>query len=189
MQIAPHGYRRALVRGSAGLASHLDPSVRTGRCPAGTGDKATIAPTGAQEYIMRMNAYLIFNGQCEEAFRFYQRCLGGEIAALVRPGDVPDGTGPPAGNPGRILHARLLVGDAVLMGSDGCPERPEAHGGFHVTVNVDDPTEAERIFHALAEGGAVRSPLEETFWAERFGMVADRFGVPWMINCEKPMPT
>ena len=77
------------------------------------------------------------------------------------------------------------MGDEVLMGSDAPPDRYEAMRGFSVTIGVNDPTEAERIFHALAESGTVRMPIQETFWAVRFGMLVDRFGTPWMINCER----
>jgi PhnB protein len=78
------------------------------------------------------------------------------------------------------------VGDKVLMGSDAPPGRQEDMKGFSVTLGIDDPKDAERIFHALAENGTVRMPIQETFWAVRFGMLVDRFGTPWMINCEKP---
>jgi PhnB protein len=85
----------------------------------------------------------------------------------------------------RIMHARLQVGDAVLMGSDSPPDRAESPKGFCVMLQIDDPAEGERIFRALGDGGTVQMPYEETFWAHRFGMVVDRFGIPWMINCEK----
>jgi PhnB protein len=84
----------------------------------------------------------------------------------------------------KIMHARLTVGDAVLMGSDSPPDHFEEMKGFYVTLNTEAPADAERIFHTLAENGTVRMPLQETFWAARFGMLVDQFGVPWMINCE-----
>jgi PhnB protein len=83
------------------------------------------------------------------------------------------------------MHARLVLGDKILMGSDAPPEHYEEMKGFSVTLGIDKPAEAERIFHALAESGTVRMPIQETFWAQRFGMLVDRFGTPWMINCEK----
>jgi PhnB protein len=83
------------------------------------------------------------------------------------------------------MHARLVLGDKVLMGSDAPPDHYEEMKGFSVTLGIDNPTEAERIFHALADSGMVRMPIQETFWAKRFGMLVDRFGTPWMINCEK----
>ena len=85
----------------------------------------------------------------------------------------------------KIMHARLMVGDEVLMGSDAPPDRHEDPKGFSVSLQIKDPTEAERIFHALAESGTVRMPLGQTFWAARFGMCVDRFGIPWMVNCEQ----
>jgi PhnB protein len=83
-----------------------------------------------------------------------------------------------------IMHARLVVGDKVLMGSDAPPSCSEDMKGFSVTLGITDPAEAERIFHALAKDGTVRMPIQETFWAARFGMLVDQFGTPWMINCE-----
>jgi len=136
---------------------------------------------------MQLNPYLSFNGQCEEAFRFYERSLGGKIIAMVTYKDTPMAEQTPADWRGKIAHARLQLGNQLLMGSDGmvnCYEKPQ---GFTVAINIDDPAEAERVFHALAEGGTTRMPIQETFWARRFGMTTDRFGTPWMINCEKPM--
>lgn len=133
-----------------------------------------------------MTPYLTFNAQCETAFKLYETILGGKIVALLRHGDVPmDGPVPPESKD-HILHARLAVGDKLLMGSDAIDGRYEAPKGFYVNISPADPGEAERIYKALSEGGQVHMPLQETFWAQRFGMLADRFGIPWMINCEKP---
>ena len=85
----------------------------------------------------------------------------------------------------KITHARLLVGGTALMGSDATPDRYEPMKGFTVTLGVDDPQEAERIFHSLSENATVQMPIQKTFWAARFGMLVDRFGTPWMINCEQ----
>ena len=134
---------------------------------------------------MQLNPYVMFNGQCEAAFKFYEQCLGGKITALVTHADTPAQAQMSAEWGDRILHARLAVGDWVLMGSDSPPEHYEAPKGFSVTLGLDDPAEAERIFNALAENGTVRMPLQQTFWAVRFGMLVDRFGIPWMINCEQ----
>jgi PhnB protein len=134
---------------------------------------------------MQIVPYLNFNGQCKAAFEFYEQCLGGKIVAMFTYGDTPAAEHVSAGSRDRIMHVRLVAGDAVLMGSDSPPEMFEAMKGLYVSLLVDTTQEAERIFHALAEGGAVVMPIEETFWAERFGMVVDRFGTPWMINCEK----
>ena len=87
----------------------------------------------------------------------------------------------------RILHARMVVGDAVLMASDTPPEHYEKPAGLYVTLSVETPHEADRIFYALAENGTVTMPIEKTFWAARFGMLVDRFGTPWMINCAEPV--
>jgi PhnB protein len=134
---------------------------------------------------MQLNTYLTFNGQCEEAFKFYAQVLGGKIEAMM----------PHAGTPAeefaspewrdKILHARMSVGDQVLMASDAPAGRYEQPKGFYVNIGINDPAEAERIFNALAEGGTIQMPFGETFWAVRFGMLVDRFGIPWMVNCEK----
>ncbi|GMU93899.1 MAG: VOC family protein [Candidatus Hydrogenedentota bacterium] len=134
---------------------------------------------------MRMNPYLTFNGDCEAAFTFYQRCLGGTIAMMLTHGDSPIANDVPPEWHKRIMHARLECGDLVLMGSDVPPDRYERPQGISVSLQVDDPTEAERLYHALSENGNVIMPLQATFWAARFGMFTDRFGTPWMINCEQ----
>jgi PhnB protein len=135
---------------------------------------------------MQLNPYLGFNGQCEAAFKFYERCLRGKIEAMLNHEGTPMETQVPAEWRKKILHARLVVGDAVLMGGDMPPERYEAPKGFSVTIGVTEPAEAERIFKALSEQGTVTMPLQQTFWAVRFGMLVDRFGIPWMVNCEGP---
>ena len=133
---------------------------------------------------MQLNPYLGFNGQCEAAFKFYERCLRGKIEAMLSHEGTPMENQVPAEWRKKILHARLVVGDAVLMGGDMPPERYEAPKGFSVTIGVTEPAEAERIFKALSENGTVTMPLQQTFWAVRFGMLVDRFGIPWMVNCE-----
>ena len=136
---------------------------------------------------MQWNPYLAFDGRCKEAFGFYERCLGGKIVAMIPYGDTPAKEHVPAGTEARIMHARLILGDQVLMGGDAHPLMPyEGIKGCSVAVQVKTPDEAERLFKALAEGGAVTMPICETFWAVRFGMLTDQFGVPWMVNCEKP---
>jgi PhnB protein len=132
---------------------------------------------------MELNAYLLFDGNCEAAFRRYERVLGGRIEALLTyEGSPAAGQVPPHWQK-KILHVRLTVGDEALMGSDTPPGRYEPMKGFSVTISVQEPQEAERIFNALAEDGTVRMPIGETFWARRFGMLIDQFGTPWMINC------
>jgi PhnB protein len=134
---------------------------------------------------MKLNSYLTFNGQCEAAFKFYEQCLGGKIVAMVTHVGTPAEEQVPAEWRNKILHARLIVGEEVLMGSDAPPDRYEESKGFSVTVGIDDPTDAERIFDALAKNGTVKMPIQKTFWAVRFGMLVDQFGIPWMVNCEQ----
>ena len=136
---------------------------------------------------MQTNSYLFFDGRCEEAFRFYEKVLGAKIEAMLHAEGTPMADKVPPEQRNKIMHARLTVGGTVLMASDCPPDQYQAPRGFSVTLGVDTPGEAERVFNALADGGAVQMPIAETFWAKRFGMLTDRFGIPWMINCEKPM--
>lgn len=133
---------------------------------------------------MQMNPYLSFNGQCEEAFNFYARILGGNIVAMMNHEGTPMADQVPPEWRKKIIHARLTLGDKVLMGSDAPPNYYEATKGCSVLLGIDDPVEAERVFHALSEKGTVKMPIQKTFWATRFGMLVDQFGTPWMINCE-----
>lgn len=136
---------------------------------------------------MQFVPYLTFNGDCEAAFKFYEQCFRGKIEALLPHAGTPAEGHVPAEWRDKIMHARLVVGDTVLMGSDAPPvpmggyEQPK---GFSVALQIKDPAEADRIFAALAENGTVRMPIQETFWAVRFGMLVDRFGIPWMVNCQ-----
>ncbi len=134
---------------------------------------------------MQLNPYLTFRGECEAAFKFYAKVLGGKIEAMMPHEGTPAAEHVPPEWRSKIMHARLTVGDKVLMGSDAPPAHHEPMKGFSVTLGVEDPADAERIFHALAENGTVRMPIQQTFWAARFGMLVDRFGTPWMINCER----
>jgi PhnB protein len=134
---------------------------------------------------MQMNPYLMFDGQCEEAFKFYEKLLGGKIVAMMPHEGTPAENSVPAEWRGKIIHARMVIGDQVLMGSDAPPAHRQKPQGFSINIGVTDPAEAERIFRALEENGKVTMPLGETFWAVRFGMLVDRFGIPWMVNCEK----
>jgi len=133
---------------------------------------------------MQFNPYLTFNGQCEAAFKFYERALGGKIEVMMTHEGSPMEDQVPSEWRKKILHARLLVGDGILMGSDAPPGRYEKPQGFSVSVHIATTAEAERVFGALAEKGQVQMPLQQTFWAARFGMLVDQFGTPWMINCE-----
>ena len=134
---------------------------------------------------MQLNPYLMFDGQCEAAFKFYEKALGGKIEAMMTFGGSPmaEQTSPEWRN--KIMHARLNIGGKILMASDAPPGRHQEMKGFSVMLGIDDPGDAERIFHALSENGTIEMPIEKTFWAARFGMLVDRFGTPWMINCEQ----
>lgn len=137
---------------------------------------------------MQLNPYLNFNGQCEAAFKFYAQCLGGTIEAMIPHAGTPAAEHVPPEWQSKIMHARLRTGDDILMGSDAPPGHYEAPQGFSVSLNFKDPAHAERVFHALEEKGTVRMPIQQTFWAARFGMLVDQFGIPWMINCEPTSP-
>jgi PhnB protein len=135
---------------------------------------------------MKWNPHLTFDGRCKEAFEFYEKCLGARVVTMMTYADTPLMEHMPAGTGNRIMHASLVLGDQVLMGSDAHPAIPyEGIKACDVALHVESPAEAERLFAALSEGGTVQMPLAETFWSPRFGMLTDRFGVPWMINCEK----
>lgn len=134
---------------------------------------------------MKIDAYLNFQGQCAEAFRFYEQVLGGKIVFMQTHGDTPMADQVPPDWKDAVMHVRLEVGDQALMGSDAPGEYYEKPQGFSVALGIDEPEEAERIYNALAEGGQVRMELQKTFWAGRFAMLVDRFGTPWIINCEK----
>ena len=133
---------------------------------------------------MKLSPYLSFNDECETAFKFYEQCLGGKIEAMMTYGDSPMANQTPPEQLNKIMHASLMVGDTVLMGSDAPPQFSEKPQGFSVSIVLEDVLEAERIFNALAENGTVQMQLQQTFWASRFGMLVDRFGTPWMINCD-----
>jgi len=133
---------------------------------------------------MQLNPYLFFNGQCEAAFKFYAQVLGGKIDGMLTHAGTPAEQQVPAEWRDKIMHARLIVGDQVLMASDAPPDHYEKPTGFSVSIQIKDKAEAEHIFKALAEGGKVQMPFGQTFWAAGFGMCVDRFGIPWMVNCE-----
>ena len=131
-----------------------------------------------------MNPYLSFNGDCGPAFRFYEQCLGGKITFMMTYGESPMAADTPAELRGRIMHTSLEWRGHVLQGADA-PHGYQKPQGIAVALPLKDVAEADRIFQGLAESGTIQFPIQETFWAKRFGMVTDRFGIPWMINCEK----
>ena len=132
---------------------------------------------------MKLNPYPSFNGNCEEAFNFYASTLGGQIETMIRYEGSPMEKHA-AGLGEKIMHARLDVAGIKLMGSDSMPGQYKVPAGIQLSLDLTDEAEAERIFHALAKDGTVTMVLQKTFWARQFGMITDRFGIPWLINCE-----
>jgi len=131
---------------------------------------------------MQMNPYLSFNGQCEAAFKLYEQVLGGQLGDIFRYAGTPLAHEVPTDWQDKVMHGSVTIGGQVLMGGDVAPDRYEAPMGFSLSIQLKDATEAERIFGELSQGGRVVMGLEKTFWAERFGMVIDRFGTPWIVN-------
>jgi PhnB protein len=132
---------------------------------------------------MKIHAYLMFDGQCEAAFTYYAELFGGQLE-MMRYADSPEEMENPAEYRQRVMHVCLTVGDQLLMASDNLPQYPyEGIKGCSVSLQVDNVPEAERLYAALSAGGSVQMELQATFWAARFAMLTDRFGVSWMINC------
>jgi len=133
---------------------------------------------------MQLNPYLLFNGDCEEALKFYEQALGAKTGAVLRHGGSPSEAHVPPEWRDKVMHARFKIGDAVVMASDAPPGHYERPQGFSVSISVDDKAKGESLFNALAENGRTIMPFQQTFWAAGFGMCVDRFGIPWMVNCE-----
>ena len=131
---------------------------------------------------MQLNPYLFYNDNCEAAFKFYEKALGGKIEMMLRADEGPPDMKPGPGREKLIMHARMSIGDHVLMASDSPPERFNKPQGVAVSLTIRDPAEAERKFTALAEGGSMNMPFGKTFFSRGFGMCVDQFGVPWMVN-------
>jgi PhnB protein len=125
--------------------------------------------------------YLFFDGRCEEALEFYRRTLGAEVTALMRFKESPDPAMCPPSAGDKVMHASFRIGETTLLASDGRCQGKPSFQGFSLSLTVANEAEADRLFASLAEGGQVQMPLSKTFFSVRFGMVADRFGVPWMI--------
>jgi len=132
-----------------------------------------------------INTYLLFDGKCEEALTLYAKVLGGKIENILPFEGSPAAESVPAEFRKRVLHAMMRIGDQMLMASDCPPGKYEKPQGFSVNISVKTPADAERVYAALSAGGKITMPLSETFWARKFGMFVDKFGTPWMINCEK----
>lgn len=134
---------------------------------------------------MQVNTYLHYNGNCAEAFKFYEKAVDGTIVMSQSYGDSPAAEHSPPEMKSRIIHARIRIGDTIVMGSDSPPDRFSPPAGFSMTLGTPTIEEAEKRFAVLSEGGKVEMPLMESFFAHRFGMLVDKFGVPWMVICEK----
>ncbi|MBS0380414.1 MAG: VOC family protein [Proteobacteria bacterium] len=133
---------------------------------------------------MKLMPHLHFRGNCREAFNQYAELLGGRVAFAMTFGEAPGEH--PAALRGQIIHARVEFAGQALTGCDAPPERYERPQGFNLLLDVASAADGERIFNELARGGQLVMPFAQTFWAHRFGMCSDRFGIPWMVNCEKP---
>jgi PhnB protein len=136
------------------------------------------------EVTVEMSPYLSFCGNCEAAFSFYQRCLGGKLGAVFRYRGTSLADQVPADWQDKVMHATLSVGGQVVAGADIAPDHYEQPKGISLSLQVRCIADAERIFRELATDGIVVTELEPTFWAARFGVVRDRFGIPWLINCD-----
>jgi PhnB protein len=134
---------------------------------------------------MKMHTYVNFAGQCAEAFRYYEKHLGGKVGMMMTHGQAPDQTKVSPEMKNAVLHARISVGGTELMGADIPSAQPMRSA--YLSLGVDSDAEAERIFSALCEGGEIFMPMQETFFATRFGQLRDRFGINWMVIHERPM--
>ena len=131
---------------------------------------------------MQIDPYLSFGGNCEEAFNFYAQCLGGTIEFKMTNADSPMAAQTAPDQLNKIMHISMRVGDRMLLGADAPPQYRSTPQGFSICVSAKDAAEGQRIFNALAEGAQVNMPFAETFWSPGFGMLVDRFGIPWMVN-------
>jgi PhnB protein len=130
-----------------------------------------------------LNPYLFYDSNCEAAFKFYEKTLGGKIEMIQRNEDGPPEMASPPERKHKVMHARMSIGNQVLMASDAPPDHFQKPQGFSVSLTIGDPAEAERKFKALSEGGSVNMPFGKTFFSKGFGMCVDQFGIPWMVNC------
>lgn len=137
---------------------------------------------------MKLHTYLNYGGNCEQAFRFYEQHLGGKITMMMTHGQQPNGNDVPPDRKNAILYARMSIGETDLMGSDVPPERFQPMRSVYLSLTVSSIDEAERIYALLSDGGEIFMPMEETFFAFRFGMLRDKFGTSWMILHERPNP-
>jgi len=136
---------------------------------------------------MQINPYLFFDSNCEAAFKFYEKVLGGKIELLLRNSEGPPEMESPPERKDKIMHARMSIDGEVIMASDAPPSHYQKAQGFAVSITVEDPADAERKFKALLEGGSINMPFGKTFFSKGFGMGVDQFGIPWMVNCPLDM--
>lgn len=136
---------------------------------------------------MKLHTYVNFPGTCREALQFYEKHLGGKIAMMSTFDQMPDPKNIPPGLEKGVLHARMELGGTILMASDGPKDRVQPMRSAYLSLSVDTEAEAERIYAALSDGGEIFMPLAETFFATRFAQFRDRFGINWMLLCERPM--
>jgi len=135
---------------------------------------------------MKLDVYLNYGGNCEQAFRFYEQELGGKITMMMRHGEQPNAANVPANWKNAILHARIEFGKTVLMGADIPPDRFQPMRSAYLTLTLDSAEQAERLYALLADGGQIFMKMEETFFASRFAMLRDKFGTSWMLLHERP---
>jgi PhnB protein len=135
---------------------------------------------------MHASIHLVFDGRCEAAFQFYERTLGGKLQAMLTYAASPAAGGVPPERRDQIVHGSLALRNLTLAGADVAPDEYEAPQGFFILLSVEHAAEAERVFHALAENGQVRMPIQKTFWSPAFGVLVDQFGTPWEISANGP---
>ena len=136
---------------------------------------------------MKVNPYLFYDGNCEAAFKHYEKVLGAKIEVLLRNEEGPADMPSPPERKKKIMHGRISIDGEVLMASDAPPDHFHKPQGFAVSLTFTDPVEAEHKFTALCEGGSVNMPFGKTFFSKGFGMCVDKFGQPWMVNCPQEM--
>ena len=136
---------------------------------------------------MKVQAYISYRGRCEEALEFYKKTMGAEVTGLMRWKESPDAAmKPPPGFEEKVMNASFRIGDTALMADDSLGDTPAEFKGVTLVIETSDDAEAKRVFTALAEGGKVTMALMKTFWTSSFGMLTDKFGVPWMVNVAAP---
>ncbi len=139
---------------------------------------------------MLVQPYLFFNGRCEEALEFYQKTLGAEVLFKLHAKDAPGEYAAEGELGNRIMHTSFRIGETTVMASDGnANEEPKPHSGFSLSIAAADVAEGKKAFDALAEGGQIGFPWQKTFWTEGFGMLTDKFGIPWMVSVAHEQPT